>query len=52
MVDPHIESEILRLHHAEKWRIGTIVSELGVHHDIVERVLSSEGAERRIEGRF
>ncbi len=33
------ESEILRLFHAEKWRIGTIAEQLGLHHTTVQRVL-------------
>lgn len=43
MIDEQTRSEILRLHHAEGWPIGTIAGELGVHHQTVERVLSSEG---------
>ncbi|RYG87712.1 IS21 family transposase, partial [bacterium] len=34
---------ILRLHHAEKWPVGTIATEMGRHHDTVERVLSESG---------
>ena len=34
---------ILRLHHAEKWLIGTIATELGRHHDTIERVLTQSG---------
>src|SRR5437867_521756 len=29
---------ILRLHHAEKWPVGTIATQIGRHHDTVERV--------------
>ncbi len=39
-----IEAEILRLHHVEKWPVGTIAAQLHVHHDVVERVLAGEGA--------
>ena len=39
------EAEILRLYHAEKWRIGTIAVELGVHHTTVQRVLRHTGTE-------
>jgi len=39
------EHEIRRLHDVEKWKRGTIVAELGVHADVVDRVLDS-GAER------
>ena len=36
---PEIEAEILRLHHAERWPVGTIAAQLGVHPDTVRRVL-------------
>jgi len=39
MTSPEIEAEILRLHYAEHWRVGTIVAQLGVHADVVRRVL-------------
>lgn len=32
-------ARIRRLFHAEHWRVGTIASELGVHHDTVRRAL-------------
>jgi transposase len=37
------EAEILRLYHAEKWRIGTIAAQLGHHHTTVQRVLTQAG---------
>lgn len=39
-----VEAEIQRLAHTEGWVVGTIASELGVHHDVVERVLDAEHA--------
>lgn len=39
MTTPEIEAEILRLHYAEHWRVGTIAAQLGVHPDVVRRVL-------------
>ena len=33
------EHEIRRLYDVEKWKRGTIVAELGVHADVVDRVL-------------
>jgi transposase len=42
-VSPEVEAEILRLHHAEKWRPNTIARELGVHHSVVARVVRQEG---------
>ena len=44
MISPQLEAEILRLYHAEKWRVGTIVSQLGVHHSVVKRLLAQDGA--------
>lgn len=37
------ESDILRYHFVEKWRVGTIATQLGVHHSVVDRVLSQAG---------
>ena len=36
-------ASILRLHHAEQWPVGTIATELGRHHDTIERVLAQSG---------
>ena len=36
---PEIEAEIIRLHYAEHWRVGTIAAQLSVHPDVVRRVL-------------
>ncbi|HEV2010525.1 MAG TPA: IS21 family transposase [Casimicrobiaceae bacterium] len=44
-IDLSKEHEIRRLHDVEKWKRGTIVAELGVHPDVVDRVLD-RGAER------
>jgi transposase len=38
---PATEAEIRRLYHAEHWKVGTIASHLGVHHDVVRRVLGT-----------
>ena len=43
MISSDRAAEILRLHHAEKWPIGTIASQLGVHHSVVRRVLAQAG---------
>jgi hypothetical protein len=40
------EAQILRYYHAERWRIGTIASQLGVHHGTVRRVLTQAGLPR------
>jgi transposase len=39
MIAPDVAARIRRLYYAEHWRIGTIASELGVHHDAVARIL-------------
>lgn len=38
------EAEILRLHHVEKWPVGTIATHLHVHHSAVTRGSASGGA--------
>jgi transposase len=43
MIPPGLEAEILRLYHAEKWPIGTLAAQLGVHHTTVRRVLAQAG---------
>ena len=39
MSPPELEAEIVRLHFAEHWRVGTIAAQLAVHPDLVRRVL-------------
>jgi len=39
-ITPEIEAQILRYYHAERWRIGTIATQLHVHRDSVARVLA------------
>ena len=43
MISRELETEILRLYHAEGWRIGTLARQLHVHRDTVRRVLSQAG---------
>ena len=40
MISAERNAEILRLHHAEHWKPGTIARQLGVHHTTVRRVLA------------
>jgi len=40
------EAEILRYYHVEKWRVGTIAHHVGVHHNVVKRVLAQAGLPR------
>ena len=42
MIDDAVAARIRRLFFAEHWKIGTIAAELGVHHDAVRRVISSD----------
>jgi transposase len=39
MIDPEVVARIRRLFYAEHWRVGTIATELGVHHDAVRRAI-------------
>ena len=45
-LSPEHEAQILRYHHAERWRIGTIAAQLGLHRDTVARVLAQAGLPR------
>ncbi len=42
-LSPKEEAVIRRLFYAEKWPVGTISSQLGIHHDAIERVLKEDG---------
>jgi transposase len=42
MIDPDLRARIRRLFYAEHWKIGTIATELGVHHDTVRRAIEAE----------
>jgi len=37
------QAEVMRLFHAEHWKIGTIAAQLGLHHSAVRRVLRRNG---------
>jgi len=39
MTTSDTEAEIVRLHFAEHWKVGTIAAQLGVHPDVVRRIL-------------
>lgn len=45
-VPPEVETEVRRLHYAEHWPVGTIAMQMGVHEDVVRRVLGVD--ERRL----
>jgi hypothetical protein len=37
------QAEVLRLFHAEKWKVGTIATQLALHHGTVRRALTRGG---------
>lgn len=41
-ITAEIEAEIVRLHAAERWPIGTIARQLEIHHSVVRRVLGGK----------
>ncbi len=43
MISRTLEAEILRLYHTEHWPIGTLATQLRVHHSTVRRVLAQAG---------
>jgi transposase len=43
VIDWELEARIRRLFRQEKWKVGTIARELGVHHSTVSRALAREG---------
>ncbi|HWQ23109.1 MAG TPA: IS21 family transposase [Gaiellaceae bacterium] len=51
VIPRELEVKILHLARAEKWPPGTIAAQLGVHHDVVERVLLQAGLPRTSEVR-
>ena len=46
MISRELEAQILRLHHVEKWPVGTIARQFALHHTAVERVIAAEGVPR------
>jgi transposase len=46
VISPDREAEILRYYHVERWRAGTIARQLGIHHNVVSRVLAQAGLPR------
>lgn len=42
MIDLETVARIRQLHHAERWPVGTIAAELGLHHETVERALDEQ----------
>src|SRR5437899_8513908 len=42
MISPEQRAEIRRLYYAEHWRVGTIATTLGVHHDTVRHAIEAD----------
>ena len=45
-IDKQTIAEILRLYCAEKWKVGTIARQLGIHHNTARRVVIEAGMPR------
>jgi len=43
VISAELHAQILRYYHVEKWRAGTIARQIGVHRDVVARVLAQSG---------
>ncbi|HXQ00061.1 MAG TPA: IS21 family transposase [Solirubrobacteraceae bacterium] len=52
MISPELEARVLRLYHAEKWRVHTIARQVGIHHSTVRRVLVHAGVAAAAERRW
>jgi len=48
MIPKETEAEIVRLYHGERWPIGTIAGQLGLHHTTVQRVLRHTGVDDKV----
>lgn len=42
MIDAELYARIRRFYFAEHWKVGTIATELGVHHDTVEHAIEAD----------
>jgi transposase len=42
VIDLETVARIRHLHHAERWPVGTIATQLGLHHETVERALAEQ----------
>ena len=42
-IDKQTEARILRYHFVEQWKVGTIATQLRIHHSVVDRVLAQAG---------
>ena len=44
VISAELHAQILRYYHVEKWRAGTIARQIGVHRDVVARVVAQSGS--------
>lgn len=49
MISQELHSRIMRLHYVEKWPIGSIARELGLHHSTVRTALARTGAPQALK---
>jgi transposase len=49
VIPAELEERIMRLYFVEKWTVGTIAKQVGVHHTTVGRVLHSNGITKGIQ---
>lgn len=45
-IDEAKKADILRYYYVERWRVNTIATQLGIHHNTVKRALAQAGIER------
>ena len=48
-IPPDLEAQILRYHHVEKWRAGTIARQLALRHGVARVATGRSVAERVID---
>jgi transposase len=46
-ISEELRAQILRYHHVEQWPIGTISTQLSVHHTTIKRVLAETGIPKK-----
>src|SRR3989338_8597457 len=46
-ISEELRAKILRYHYVEQWPVGTIASQLGVHHSTIKRVLAETGVSKK-----
>lgn len=49
MIDTEMKVKIKQLFHVEKWKVGTISSELAIHPDTVKKALEEENSDTEIK---